>query len=230
MAQSRSTSPLRFECPGCYERIEAPFEKRYSTYTCPRCGRPVQLANHQIFWANLKRIWWPRFTEWCARVHGKSRIIWRRARERLRARRAARQESKRRKEEASQRRKETDRLRREVAQLRQELNTQVHRNPPKAEHGAVTAVPANPTTSGLAVASFVLALFGFFFSWSCGGIVPATLALLFGATAMSATSKNPALKGRGLAVAGVIIAILDLVGWAVFLFLLSEAQSSSFGQ
>lgn len=230
MSPPRSTKPVRLECPACYERMEVPFEERYSTFTCPRCGRPVQLANHQIFWTNLKRGWWPRFTEWCARVHDKSRIIWHRARERLKARRAARQESKRRKEEASERRRETDRLRREVAQLRQKLNTQLHRNPPKAEHGAVTAVPANPTTSGLAVASFVLALFGFFFSWFCGGIVPATLALILGAASMSATSKNPALRGRGLAVAGVIIAILDLVGWTVFLVLLSKAESSSFGQ
>jgi len=81
------------------------------------------------------------------------------------------------------------------------------------------AVAASPgKTSGMAVASFVLSLVGIF----CLGFITGLLALIFGAVAMNAISKNPGLKGRGLAVAGFIIGIIDVVGWLVWLVIYAE--------
>lgn len=57
MSSAQDREPVRFECPACFERIDVPFGERHSTFTCPCCGERVQLANHQVFWANLNRAW-----------------------------------------------------------------------------------------------------------------------------------------------------------------------------
>jgi len=67
--------------------------------------------------------------------------------------------------------------------------------------------------SGLAVASFVLSLTGFF----CVGFVTGLLALIFGAVAMRSISKAPGVRGYGLAVAGFIIGIIDVLLWGAWL-------------
>lgn len=83
------------------------------------------------------------------------------------------------------------------------------------------AVAASPgKTSGMAVASFVLSLVGIF----CFGFVTGLLALILGAVAMRATSREPALRGRGLAVAGFIIGIIDVIGWLVWLVIYLDAM------
>jgi len=66
-------------------------------------------------------------------------------------------------------------------------------------------------TSGLAVASFVLALVGIF--TPCVGVLFGGMAVIFGAIALSATSSDPSLRGRGLALAGLLTGVVDIVGW-----------------
>jgi hypothetical protein len=70
--------------------------------------------------------------------------------------------------------------------------------------------------SGMAVASFVLSLVGIF------GFVAGLLALIFGAVAMRAISREPGLRGHGLAVAGFTIGIIDVIGWLVWLVIYLE--------
>ena len=47
--------PIRFECPACHERLQVPYDYRRKTMRCPRCSNLVQLAKHQLVWAELKR-------------------------------------------------------------------------------------------------------------------------------------------------------------------------------
>ena len=76
----------------------------------------------------------------------------------------------------------------------------------------VPLVPPPPKTNGMAIASLVLSLVGlvpcFWFL-----PVPALLGVIFGHVAMSQLKKaGPAAKGKGLAVAGLIIGYVLLVG------------------
>jgi hypothetical protein len=66
--------------------------------------------------------------------------------------------------------------------------------------------------SGLAVASLVLGIVGVF-------INPLSiLAIIFGAIAMSQTGRNPNLKGRGMAVAGLVLGIVVAAFWIIIVF------------
>ena len=62
-------------------------------------------------------------------------------------------------------------------------------------------------TSGLAIASLVCSIVGFFL---CG--VPAILGVIFGGVALGQTKDN-ARRGRGLAMAGLIVGILVVLLW-----------------
>jgi len=75
--------------------------------------------------------------------------------------------------------------------------------------------PGERKISGMAVASFVLSLCGFF----CAGFILGLLAVIFGGVALSAINKDPRLGGKGLAIAGLVIGIIDLAVWIVLLVL-----------
>jgi uncharacterized membrane protein YvbJ len=71
-------------------------------------------------------------------------------------------------------------------------------------------------TSGLAVASLVLGIVSF-------GFNPlAVLAIIFGAVAMSQTRKNPNLRGRGMAVAGLVLGIVVTAVWIIIIIWLGS--------
>lgn len=72
-----------------------------------------------------------------------------------------------------------------------------------------------PKTSGMAIASFVLSLCGFF----CAGMILGTLAVIFGGVALAKINSDPQLGGKGLAIAGLVIGIIDLAGWIALLAL-----------
>ncbi len=92
------------------------------------------------------------------------------------------------------------------------------------------AVPYNAPkeSSGLAVASLVLGILGFFTG------ITAILAIIFGAVAMSQTKKNPNLGGRGMAVAGFVMGIvvvafgLLFVAFVIFVSLATVTQVGTF--
>jgi hypothetical protein len=79
---------------------------------------------------------------------------------------------------------------------------------------AYTIPPVVPT-SGYATASLVLGL-ATFVTMGISGV----LAVIFGHFAISET-KTGARGGHGMAITGLILGYLAIVGWALFLFLLS---------
>ena len=92
--------------------------------------------------------------------------------------------------------------------------TQVVERPTVIHH--YVEQPAAPTkrTSGAAVAALILALLGI-----------APLALIFGIVGLRATS-NPEdnITGRGLAVAGVIISLIQIFFWIIWIIIAISAS------
>ena len=70
--------------------------------------------------------------------------------------------------------------------------------------------------SGLAVASLVLGIAGFFINFL------SILAIIFGALGMSQTAKNPELKGRGMAITGLVLGIVVVAGWILIILFLGS--------
>ncbi len=64
-----------------------------------------------------------------------------------------------------------------------------------------------PGTSGMAIASLVCSIVGFFL---CG--LPAVLGVIFGFVGLSQTKDN-ARSGRGLAIAGLVVGIIVVLMW-----------------
>jgi len=75
------------------------------------------------------------------------------------------------------------------------------------------AIGSYGRTSGAAVASMVTALVGIFVF----GLILGIIALALGSAALSGMSRDKHLRGSGMAVAGIIIGILDVIGWAILL-------------
>ena len=84
-----------------------------------------------------------------------------------------------------------------------------------AQPGGAAAADA-AKTSGMAVTSFVLGLVGIFLPL----VIPGVLAVIFGAVALNAIAKDAQLKGKGLAIAGLVIGIVDATVWIIALVML----------
>ena len=91
------------------------------------------------------------------------------------------------------------------------------RNELVKEFKTVTPVYQNdnaaPPAKGMAVASLILGLVGLIVF----GYIAGTLAIVFGAIALSRIKKNPGQKGMGMAVAGLVLGILDVVLLAILM-------------
>lgn len=74
-------------------------------------------------------------------------------------------------------------------------------------------------TCGLAVASFIVSMCGLVAL--CLGPVLGAVAIILGIMALGATSRDPALRGRGLAIAGLLTGIVEAIGWIVVLAVLA---------
>ena len=77
-------------------------------------------------------------------------------------------------------------------------------------------VAASGRTEPLSVWSFVLSLVGLF----CCGFIAGVPAIICGHIALSSIKNKPYLRGRGLAIAGLIIAYIATFGWIVYLVFL----------
>ena len=75
------------------------------------------------------------------------------------------------------------------------------------------AAPA-PKTAGLAIASLVLSLVGIF----CAGLVCGVLGIVFGCASFPKIRAQQ-LGGKNLATAGIVIGIVDVIGWLIFMLL-----------
>lgn len=71
-------------------------------------------------------------------------------------------------------------------------------------------------SNGLAVTGFVLSLVGLFLF----GFILGLLAIIFSAIGLGRAVKDSTYKGKGLAIAGLIIGIIDIAAWIVILALL----------
>ncbi len=95
---------------------------------------------------------------------------------------------------------------------------------PKAPAAAPAAAPAparraaaGGKTSGMAIAALCTGIVSFF-------INPlAILAIIFGWIGMSQTTKDPDLKGRGMAVAGLVLGIIVGIFWIIAIIWMSTA-------
>ncbi|MFH2095956.1 MAG: DUF4190 domain-containing protein [Bacteroidota bacterium] len=69
-------------------------------------------------------------------------------------------------------------------------------------------------TQGMAVAGFVCSLAGLLLF----GFILGILAIIFSANGMGKINREPELyKGKGLATAGLIIGIFDILAWGIYL-------------
>ncbi|MEO5960473.1 MAG: DUF4190 domain-containing protein [Opitutaceae bacterium] len=88
--------------------------------------------------------------------------------------------------------------------------------PPPLSSQRHNAPPASAPTSGFALASMILgivSLVGGFFLF-----VPPILAVVFGHVSLSQTKKNPALRGRGMGIAGLVMGYATVMIFFVGLF------------
>ena len=83
--------------------------------------------------------------------------------------------------------------------------------------GPVVPAPTpSAPTEPLAIWSLVLSIVGFL-GFCCGGSILEIGAIVCGHLALSKINANPALQGRGLALAGLIIGYFVFVSWAFYL-------------
>ncbi len=80
---------------------------------------------------------------------------------------------------------------------------------------AQPAAPVVAKFSGKAIAAFVLSLVGILYA----GIICGTLGIVFSALALNDFRKDIPLKGKGLAIAGLVISIIDVVIVALYLLI-----------
>ncbi len=83
---------------------------------------------------------------------------------------------------------------------------------PAAAPAPAPRAAAEERTSGMAIAALVMGIIGFLFF----GLL-SILAIIFGAIGISQTNKDPSLKGRGLATAGLVLGIIGIVGGIIWL-------------
>ena len=96
---------------------------------------------------------------------------------------------------------------------------------PIVQSSATETAPAAPVKtrmSGCAIAGFVLSLVGLF-TGSYGALICGILGIVFSAIGMRAASINPQVKGKGLAIAGLVISIVEAGIILVFMLLFVSA-------
>ncbi|MBA7621933.1 hypothetical protein ES703_29303 [subsurface metagenome] len=91
---------------------------------------------------------------------------------------------------------------------------------PKAPAAAPAPAPraaAGERTSGLAIAALVMGIAAFVVFGPL-----AVLAIIFGAIGISQANKDPNLKGKGMAVAGLVLGIIAVAGWVIVMIVWSS--------
>jgi len=89
--------------------------------------------------------------------------------------------------------------------------------PAAAAAPAPAPVATGERTSGMAIAALIMGIIGFLFF----GLL-SILAIIFGAIGLSQTGKDPTLKGRGMATAGLVLGIIAIAGWVLALIFWSS--------
>ena len=84
-----------------------------------------------------------------------------------------------------------------------------------APAGYPGVLPAGSQSNGLAIASMILGIVGFLF-----GLLTAIPAVITGHMALNRIKQNPALGGRGMAIAGLVLGYLVIAVAAIFIVLI----------
>jgi uncharacterized membrane protein YvbJ len=90
----------------------------------------------------------------------------------------------------------------------------------------VTKFPSiNKRTNGFAISALVVGIAGIFF------ILPSILAIIFGCIAINQIKNDHRLKGKCLAVAGLVLGILVIIFWSslIYFIFFTRAGGSWFG-
>ncbi|WP_309102684.1 DUF4190 domain-containing protein [Microbacterium sp.] len=107
-------------------------------------------------------------------------------------------------------------------------------NPQPSGYPAYGAAPAYPgyaqprPTSGLAITALVCGLAGLILSWLIFPVLASVAAVITGHMALGQTKKDPALGGRGMALAGLILGYA-VVGIILLMIVLSLVSMVIFG-
>ena len=89
---------------------------------------------------------------------------------------------------------------------------------PKAPAAApAKRAAAGEKTSGIAIAALVMGIAAFVVFGPL-----AVLAIIFGAIGISQANKDPSLKGKGMAVAGLVLGIIAVAGWVIVMIVWSS--------
>ncbi|MBA7578872.1 hypothetical protein ES708_20738 [subsurface metagenome] len=88
---------------------------------------------------------------------------------------------------------------------------------PAAAPAPAKRAAAGEKTSGFAIAALVMGIVGVIFFGPL-----AILAIIFGAIGISQIGKDPSLKGRGMAVAGLVLGIIAGAFWIIGLIFWSS--------
>lgn len=86
---------------------------------------------------------------------------------------------------------------------------------PVPEPAAIPAAAPRGKTCGLAVAALVVALAGIVLP-----VIGGLAAIVIGVVALGRISRNRGLRGSGLAVAGIVTGVVDVLGWVALAILL----------
>jgi uncharacterized membrane protein YvbJ len=90
-----------------------------------------------------------------------------------------------------------------------------------ARQAAPTPAATGERTSGMAIAALIMGILGFLFF----GLL-SILAIIFGAIGISQTNKDPYLKGKGMATAGLVLGIIGIVGGIIWLIVVAIWSTS----
>ena len=88
---------------------------------------------------------------------------------------------------------------------------------PAAAPAPAKRAAAGEKTSGLAIAALVMGIAAFVVFGPL-----AVLAIIFGAIGISQANKDPNLKGKGMAVAGLVLGIIAVAGWVIVMIVWSS--------
>lgn len=81
--------------------------------------------------------------------------------------------------------------------------------PPPPASNAPQPQMVTERTSGLSMAALICGIIGLFMN------PMSVVAIILGALGLSETSKDPSLKGRGMAVAGIVLGIVAVIVWII---------------
>lgn len=100
--------------------------------------------------------------------------------------------------------------------------------PPSAPSGYIPPAP-QPHSNGMAIASLIIGIFALILSWTVVlGIILGALALIFGFLGKKKAHTDPSVGGRGMAIAGIVLAFIGIAIAALIIILVVVLATTAF--